>query len=161
MNNLLSTKPQPNGSFSAKAISLVLLLFLVFVSISLSACTTAPPAKAMPSIKEDPKFWEKRTMERANQRWAHIRAKEFEQAFAMYTQTSQKDFSAEMLSRQIAQTRMSNGIAESVECNEEVCEVTVNIEITMRIPRVGNKQQTVPFKEQWIVEAGEIRLLRN
>lgn len=161
MNIFFSLKPYSNQRFNSKAISLVSLLFLVLVSILLSACTTAPPAKVMPSIKEDPKFWEKRAMERANQRWVHIRAREFEQAFAMYTQASQKDFSAEMLSRQITQTRMSNGIAESAECKEEVCEVTVNIEITMRIPRVGNKQQTVPFKEQWMVEAGEIRLLRN
>ncbi len=152
-NNLSCVLPRQNLLVFGKAV--VALLFVIAIT-SFAGCASVPS-----TIKEDPKFWQKRAVERANQRWAHIRAKEYEKAFAMYTQVSQKDFSPEILGRQIAQTRMSNGVAESAECKEEACEVTVNIDITIHIPRVGNKQQTVPFKEQWVVESGEIRLLRN
>jgi hypothetical protein len=131
---------------------------LVVLASAVSAfgvgCSTAP------SLKDDPQAWQAKTLQRANERWALIAAKEFDKAFAMYTEASRKDFTPAMLRAQIARIRALSGSVEQVECNAEYCEATVNVVINLRIPRVGNKQQTAPFKERWVVESGELRLLR-
>jgi hypothetical protein len=127
-------------------------------SLALTACVSAPQ---LPTFKENPKFWETRVVERANQRWAHVRAGEFAKAHALYTEASRRNFTAADFERQIKQTQMNDGVAESAECTVEFCEVALSVKLTLRIPRVGNKQQTAPFRERWVIENGDIYLLRS
>jgi hypothetical protein len=130
------------------------LLFAIAISFAGAGCSTSP------ALKDDPQFWQTKVTQLANERWALIAAKDFDKAFAMYTEASRKDFTPGMLRAQIVRIRALSGAVDQVECGTDYCEVTVNVVINLRIPRVGNKQQTAPFKERWVVESGQMRLLR-
>jgi hypothetical protein len=136
---------------------LTLACIASIASLWIAGCATKPTA---PSLAENKAYWQEQAMQRANLRWAHIRAKRYGEAYAMYTQASRKDFTPEMLARTIQNIRANDGKVDRAECTDEKCEVWVNVELTFKIPRVGNKQQIVPFAEQWVPEEGEIRLLR-
>jgi hypothetical protein len=151
----LSFGPFTHPQRSADGVSAKLLLALASSLFVLLAGCAAGPA-----LKDDPQQWQAKVTERANQRWALIAAKEFDKAFAMYTDASRKDFTPAMLQAQILRIRALTGAVDQVECGTEYCEATVNVVINLRIPRVGNKQQTAPFKERWVIESGELRLLR-
>jgi hypothetical protein len=114
-----------------------------------------------PNLRENRTVWEQRVTDRANQRWAYIKEKKFEQAHAFFTASSKKDFTAEMLGLNIRNRGMFDGKVDRVECGDEKCEVWVNVSLTIYIQRVGNKQQIVPFKEDWVIEKGEFHLLRQ
>ncbi len=114
-----------------------------------------------PNLKENRALWEQRSRARANERWALIKEKRFEQAHAYFSPASAQGFTPEMLSINIRNLNASEGTVDRVECTEEKCEVWVNVSITLRIPRVGNKQQLVPLREDWVIEKNEFHLLRR
>jgi hypothetical protein len=132
----------------------------------LGGCATSPnegdaTEASAPSLRENRAVWEQRARDRANERWAHIKEKRFDKAHTYFTAASSKGFTPEMLSINIQNLRASEGAVDRVECTDEKCEVWVNVSITLRIPRVGNKQQLVPLREDWVIEKNEFHLLRR
>lgn len=150
-------KPSLFRDISSRSIKICVLWTAI---VLVSGCASTPTT-VVPTLKDGKAFWEARALERANTRWEHIVAKDFDKAFNMYTTTSRKAFSPELLRRTIAHTKMIDGKVDRVVCGDESCEVWVNTTLIISIPRVGNKQQIVPFREQWVVEDNEIRLLRD
>jgi hypothetical protein len=140
-----------------------ILLLLLLVGSVLVGCAS-PPAieKAAPPPPPLPRAdWEKVAEARANARWAAIVKKDFAAAFAMYTESSRKVMTEDGLRGAIKQSRMLSGTVDRVECDAEKCDVWVNVMVMHRIPRVGNKQQMVPFKEVWVPEKGTLHLIRD
>ncbi len=105
--------------------------------------------------------WEKLATERANARWALIAEKKFEEAFAFYTDASARDASPAVLGVNMRNMRALGGKVESADCSPTQCEVSVGVTVLFPIPRVGNKQQIIPFKEIWTPEKGTLRLIRQ
>jgi hypothetical protein len=129
--------------------------------LAIAACASAPPTPSAPAaLIFDKEKWEALVRERVDARWQYIEKKDFEPAFAFYTAASRKDLTYQTLALNIRNMRAVTGKADTVECTPEKCDVKVNVTLTVRIPRVGNKQQTVPFQEVWIPENGSLYLIR-
>jgi hypothetical protein len=129
--------------------------------LAIAACASAPPTPSAPAVLAfDKEKWETLVRERADARWKHIEKKDFEPAFDFYTAASKKDLTYQTLALNIKNMRAVTGKADTVECTPEKCDVKVNVTLTVRIPRVGNKQQIVPFQEVWIPENGSLYLIR-
>lgn len=136
------------------------LLAATLLGLFLTGCATVGTPSAPPLVF-DKATWENLAKARADERWRLIQEKKFDEAFAFFTEASQKNFSSQALAVGIRNMRFTGGKAEEATCTAEKCEVTVNVSITVRIPRVGNKQQVVPFKEVWIPEKGSLYLIRE
>jgi uncharacterized protein YceK len=147
-------------NLSTIAITLIVAV-LVGGCATLSSGDAAKEDASGPNLMQNRAIWEQRSRDRANERWTHIKEKRFEKAHAYFTAASSKGFTPEMLSINIQNLRASEGTVDRVECTEEKCEVWVNVSITIRIPRVGNKQQLVPLREDWVIEKNEFHLLRR
>jgi hypothetical protein len=128
-----------------------------FGMIFAHGCQTAP----LDNIPKDPVAREQRAMARATERWQHIREKSLEKAYAMFTETSKKGFTIKDLEAQLVRTQMRGGTAKSAVCDADSCAVTVDVELSFRVPRVGNVQQVIPFQEQWLIEKGDFYLIRK
>jgi hypothetical protein len=127
----------------------------------IAACASTPPAPSAPPVLTfDKEKWEALVRERVDARWKHIEKKDFEPAFSFYTAASRKDLTYQTLALNVRNMRAVTGKADTVECTPEKCDVKVNVTLTVRIPRVGNKQQIVPFQEVWVPENGSLYLIR-
>jgi hypothetical protein len=130
------------------------------VLFSMAGCaSTQRPIEPVP-LTFDKAKWEALARERADARWQFIEKKDFEPAFNFYTAASRKDATYQLLGLNVRNMRAVTGKADTIECTPEKCDVKVNVIITIRIPRVGNKQQTVPFNEVWVPEKGSLYLIR-
>lgn len=138
------------------------LRVFVFLGVAtlFGGCATVG-APSVPELVFEKAGWETLAKARADERWRLIQDKKYEEALALYTESSRKNFSALALATGVRNMRVIGGKAEEAVCSAEKCEVTVNLTISMRIPRVGNKQQVVPFKEVWVPEKGGLYLIRE
>jgi hypothetical protein len=128
------------------------------------AAGCASTAEKTLELKPPPAFdkpvWEALAVQRANERWQLIQQQKLPPAFEYYTAASRRDVTVANLEANIRNMRASAGKAVSAECAPDQCTVTVDTTVTIRIPRVGNKQQTVPFTEVWVPENGSLYLIR-
>jgi hypothetical protein len=142
------------------------LSFMAYALAFVGGCASSGGASGTDSqasgngLMANPALWEANVRERANLRWAHIRNDRFAEALDFYTEASKQGFTAEMVAITKRNISASDGVVDRVECSAEKCEVWVNVTITLRIPRVGNKQQITPLREDWIIEKGAFHLLR-
>jgi PBP1b-binding outer membrane lipoprotein LpoB len=143
-----------------RAIAVVSLFHLFVGGCATTTTPNTSDAERRSAVQLDRTKWESVARERADARWEHISAKRFKEAFAMYTDASRRDISPDHLARDIRNIRALSGKVDTVACDADKCDVRVNVTLVIRIPRVGNKQQTVPMTEVWIPEAGEMRLIR-
>jgi hypothetical protein len=139
------------------------ILLCGLTSIFLIGCVASPEkaAQSESSMTFDKQGWEKLAMQRADERWRLVSEKKFDEAFAMYTEASRINVNAAWLAAGIRNMRALGGKSEKAECTPEKCIVSVNVTISFRIPRVGNKQQIVPFNEIWMPEKGALYLIRE
>ncbi len=137
-----------------------LLLSSILIGLIAGCATKSPEPSAPPPLVFDKAKWEALARERVDARWQHIEKKDFEPAFKMYTEASKKDATFQLLALNIRNMRAIAGKADTIECSPEKCDVKVNVTLVIRIPRVGNKQQIVPFQEVWVPENGSLYLIR-
>jgi len=50
---------------------------------------------------------------------------------------------------------------EGATCKDEVCTVHTAVTLSVTIPRVGSRPQIVPVEETWVVNDGEVWLIRR
>jgi hypothetical protein len=152
MKTMLTSKPACKSLVAMAGLATALLV----------GCASGP--EKAPELKPPPVFdkvvWEAMAIQRANERWRLIQQKNYAEAFAYYTAASRKDVTPANLETNIRNMRASAGNAVAADCNPEKCTVSVDTTVSIRIPRVGNKQQTVPFPEVWVPENGSLYLIR-
>jgi hypothetical protein len=128
---------------------------------SLIGCATAAePAKSasLPSSEN----WTSLVKARAEARWAALGKNDYDGAFAYFTEASQKGYDSSTLRAAWARLRPTGGtVGETPTCDKDGCVVIVNADLTISIPRVGFKQQTVPMVERWVVEKSDFYLIRQ
>lgn len=134
---------------------------LLLLSAFLSGCATPGSSQSGEVLAYDKTKWESLAVARADERWRLIGEKKFDQAFEYFTVASRRDVTSTVVATQARNLRVESAKADSAVCTPEQCEVTINLTVNLRIPRVGNKQQTFPFKEYWAPEAGTLRLIRQ
>jgi hypothetical protein len=122
---------------------------------ALGCASTAAPAAP------DRAQWPTLVKARAEARWKLIASDNYEAAMQYFTVASAKGYNASMLSNVWKPLRPTGAIASDVSCDGEVCSATMNTSISVKLPRVGFRQQTVPLVERWVLENGEFRLIRN
>lgn len=105
--------------------------------------------------------WPVTAKARAEARWGVIAKGDYDGAMAYFTTASAKDYTPKTLAAVWQPLRPTGGVAQGVNCDETGCDVTVNVSMSVRLPRVGFKQQIVPLVERWVPENGEMRLIRR
>ena len=134
---------------------LVAVLFLSAGVFTLGGCASVP------SLAENPAIWVEIAKKRSVERWQLLLASQYDKAFAMYTTPSKANFDAAGLRAMVGGMRTKAANVTDATCNPEYCEVGVDITVTIRLQRVGLKQQVVPVRERWVVEDSELRLIRR
>ncbi len=128
---------------------------------ALAVCFLFTGCAIVPTIEEDSAYWEAKAKAAAEQRWFQIAADNYDAAYAAFTEASKVAYTSSDLRSHWGQFRPRGGTVDSVKCSQELCTVRVLVSLSVRIPRVGLKQQQVPFIEGWIVEGGDMRLIRK
>lgn len=128
---------------------------------ALAVCFLSTGCVTAPTMEEDSAYWEAKAKVAAEQRWSQIAADNYDAAHAAFTEASKVAYTPSDLRSHWGQFRPQGGTVDSVKCSQELCTVRVLVSLSVRIPRVGFKQQRVPFVERWILEKGNLHLIRK
>ncbi len=104
---------------------------------------------------------QKRAIERSAARWKALTDKRFEESFSFLSEASK--VGTNMGEYAASMQRMGFVAANVVgaTCEESVCTVTSNVTLPVFVRNVGARPQTVPVEERWIVNNGELWLIRR
>ena len=136
------------GTFSALAAAAALL----------TACATTG---AGPAQKLTGEQMQKRAVERSIARWKALTDKRFSEAFEFLSEASRVGVSA--IEYEAAMKRMgyiaTNPVSAS--CDDSICTVKTTVTLPIFVRGVGARPQNVPVEEQWILNNGELWLIRR
>ena len=130
----------------------------LFSSITLGGCATgtATHAEKAPVIDV-----QKRAIERSTTRWKALTDKRFDEAFAFLSDASKIGTSAGEYGAAMQRMGYTNATVDSAICEEGVCTVKSIITLPIFVRGVGGRAQTLPVEERWIVNNGELWLIRR
>lgn len=134
------------------------LTLLLLASIVVSGCATGASPPADKALAFDP---EKRVIERAAARWKALTDKRFEDSFGYLSEASRVGTNAGEYAAAMQRMGFVDAIVESAKCEEGVCTVKSNITLPIFVRNVGARLQTLPVEERWIVNNGELWLIRR
>lgn len=131
---------------------------LTVLAALLGACATTGTGPAQKLTGEQ---MQKRAMERSAARWKALTDKRFSEAFAFLSEASKAGLLA--TDYEAAMTRMGVMAAntESATCDDAICTVKTTVTIPIYVRNVGARPQNVPVEEQWILNNGELWLIRR
>lgn len=106
-------------------------------------------------------YAQKRAIERSTSRWKALTDKRFDAAFAFLSDASKVGISAGEYGDAMRRMGYTSATVESAACEEGVCTVKSTITLPIYIRAVGTRQQSLPIEEQWVVNNGELWLIRR
>ncbi len=130
----------------------------MLTSIALGGCATGSSTTGEKAVAFDP---QKRAVERSVARWKALTDKRFDEAFTFLSDASKIGISAGEYGAAMRRMAYTNATVESAVCDEGVCIVKSTITLPIYLPRVGARPQTLPVEERWIVNNGELWLIRR
>lgn len=130
----------------------------LLVSVAVAGCATGPSSMAEKSVAFDP---QKRAVERSTARWKALTDKRFDEAFAFLSDASKVGISAGEYGAVMQRLGYTSAEVQSAACEEAVCTVKSTITLPIFVRAVGARQQTIPVEERWIVNNGELWLIRR
>lgn len=130
----------------------------LLASIALGGCATGPSATGEKTAAFDP---QKRAVERSAARWKALTDKRFDDAFAFLSDASKTGISAGEYGVAMRRMGYTSATVESAACEEGVCVVKSTITLPILVRAVGARPQTIPVEERWIVNNGELWLIRR
>ena len=138
-------------------------LTALFVTVSiticaLSGCATDSSVAAVKIARFD---MQKRAVERSAARWKALTDKRFDEAFAFLSDASKVGTNASEYGAAMQRMGYLNATADSASCAEGACTVKSTITLPVYIRNVGSRSQTLPIEERWIVNNGELWLIRR
>lgn len=104
---------------------------------------------------------QKRAVERSTARWKALVDKRFDEAFVFLSEASKIGISAGEYGVVMQRLGYTNAIVESASCESDVCIVKSTITLLILVRGVGARPQTLPVEERWIVNNGELWLIRR
>ena len=127
-------------------------------TLFLAACATTSIATIQTLTPEQ---MQKRATERSIARWKALTDKRFSEAFAFLSEASRVGMSA--LEYEASMKRMGYMAAnpESASCDDSICTVKTTVTLPIFVRGVGARPQNVPVEEQWILNNGELWLIRR
>ncbi len=134
------------------------LLLGMFVSVAVAGCATGPSSMAEKVVPFDP---QKRAIERSTARWKALTDKRFDEAFGFLSDASKVGISAGEYGAVMQRLGYSSADVQSASCEEAVCTVRSTITLPIFVRAVGARPQTIPVEERWIVNNGELWLIRR
>lgn len=94
-------------------------------------------------------------------RWTAIAANQYDAAFNYFSPASKEGYSAADLSKHWSQFMPKSARVQDAKCSGEVCTITVFVDGSVRLPRVGFTQQLIPSIERWAWNGATFHLLRK
>ncbi len=133
-------------------------MLALIASITLGGCATGTASSAAKTPVVDA---QKRAMERSAARWKALTDKRFDEVFAFLSDASKLGTNAIEYAATMQRMGYTSATVESAACEEAVCVVKSIITLPILVSRVGARPQTIPVEERWIVNNGELWLIRR
>ena len=135
-----------------------LFALALLVSIALGGCAagTATLTEKVPVIDV-----QKRAIERSTAGWKALIDKRFDEAFAFLSDASRIGTNAGEYGAAMQRMGYTKATVDSALCEEGVCTVKSTITLPIFVRAVGGRAQTLPVEERWIVNNGELWLIRR
>jgi hypothetical protein len=130
----------------------------ILTSIALCACATGSSTMSEKVTVFDP---QKRAVERSTARWKALTDKRFDEAFAFLSDASKIGVTASEYGSAMQRMGYISASVQSATCEESVCTVKSTITLPIFVRGVGARQQTLPVEERWIMNNGELWLIRR
>ena len=130
----------------------------LLVSIALGGCAagTATLTEKAPVVDV-----QKRAVERSTARWKALIDKRFDEAFAFLSDASRIGTNAGEYGGAMQRMGYTKATVDSALCEEGLCTVKSTITLPVFVRAVGGRAQTFPVEERWIVNNGELWLIRR
>ena len=135
-----------------------LLPLALLASIGVSGCATSASAPADRPSVFDP---EKRAVERSAARWKALTDKRFNDSFGYLSEASRVGTNAGEYASAMQRMGFVAAVVEGAKCEDGVCTVKSNVTLPISVRNVGPRLQTLPVEERWIVNNGELWLIRR
>ena len=133
-------------------------LATLLASIAVNGCAITPAPTVEKPTSFDP---QKRAIERSVDRWKALTDKRFDEAFIFLSDASKLGTNAGEYGAAMQRMGYTSAIVESAMCDDGVCTVTSKITLPISVRGVGARLQTLPVEERWIVNNGELWLIRR
>jgi hypothetical protein len=117
--------------------------------------TLEPPAATLPSDAAS------RAAAQAVTRWKFIADNKYDEAFNFFSPTSKTGYTPADLAKQWTQFMPKSARVHETTCSGEVCTITIFVDGSVRLPRVGFTQQIIPSVERWAWNGATFHLLRK
>ena len=126
--------------------------------ILLAACATTG---AGPAQKLTAELLQKRAIERSTARWKALTDKRFSEVFAFLSEASKVGMPAAEYEASMKRMGYIAANPESASCDDSICTVRTTVKLPIFVRGVGARPQNVPVEEQWILNNGELWLIRR
>jgi uncharacterized protein YhdP len=127
-------------------------VFMVLSGAGVVGCVTALPA---------PEALEKIAKQRSEEFWRNVVEAKYSEAYAMLTDSSKEAVPLRRFAQQIASLRILGAQLEQVKCVENSCTAKQKLEVTMRVPKIAPQKVSLDHEDVWLLESGELRLVRK
>ncbi len=142
-----------NWAYVKKAESYLTLLVAMFAFLLVSGCATTV------STPTDAKS---RAEARSAEYWQKIIAGEFASAYALLTPTSREAITPEIFAQQMRGMRVKTAkVAKAICADQSACNVELQMEVEIRVARVGFRVVPLSHQEVWTLSNGEMFLIRK
>ena len=128
------------------------------MSLALGGCATVASPTGEKKVAFDP---QKRAVERSTARWKALTDKRFDESFAFLSEASRVGTNAGEYAASMQRMGFVSGRAESAACVDAICTVKSTITLPIFVRNVGARVNALPVEEQWIVNNGELWLIRR
>jgi hypothetical protein len=132
--------------------------FMLIAALVVGACaTTAAP----PTGKLSAADLQKRALERSAARWKALTDKRFEESFAFLSEASRVGTTPSEYAAAMQRMGFVAATNDEVSCEETLCILKTKVTLPVFVRNVGARLQTIPIEEHWIVNNGELWLIRR
>lgn len=135
-----------------------LLALALLASLAIGGCATGVSSQPDKPVALDA---QKRAIERSTARWKALTDKRFDESFGYLSDASKVGTNVGEYAAAMQRMGFVAATVESAKCEEGLCTVRTNITLPIFVRNVGARLQTVPVEESWIVNNGELWLIRR
>ncbi len=137
------------------------ILTVGFVSVAATLLVSCATTGAGPEQKLTGEQMKNRAIERSTARWKALTDKRFSEAFGFLSEASRVGVSAAEYEASMKRLGYLSSNFESASCDDSICTVKTMVMIPIFVRGVGARPQNVPVEEQWILNKGELWLIRR
>ena len=130
----------------------------MLMSLTLGGCTTVASSTDEKKVAFDS---QKRAVERSTARWKTLTDKRFDESFSFLSEASRVGTNAGEYAVSMRRMGFVSAKVDSAACVDIVCTVKSTITLPIFVRSVGARVHTLPVEEQWIVNNGELWLIRR